>query len=217
MVEKVILSNLIREQKELSKRVRIKNQFANWELIGGADCAFGEKYLYCAFAVFSRDLELKESVTCRMKISFPYIPGFLSYREKDAYIKVYNKLQILPDVILLDGQGISHPRRFGLACHIGLLLDRPTIGCAKSRLVGKYKMPGKRRGSSSPLVHNGEIVGYALRTQDNVSPLFVSPGHKIDFNTAKEIVLKMTTKYRIPEPLRYAHMIANRLKRIGEE
>ncbi len=216
------LTALIKEQEELTKKLKISNDFQRLEMIGAADCAFDDRYIYCVFVVFlyeefkerlpKRDLRPIEVKTTRVKIDFPYIPGFLSYREKKAYLKTYKKLEILPDVILFDGQGISHPRRFGLACHIGVLLNKPTIGCAKSRLVGEFKMPGKRRGSCSPLIYNGEMVGYVLRTQDNVAPLFVSPGQGIDFATAKEIVLKTATNYRLPEPLRYAHIISKSLR-----
>lgn len=210
------IADLIQEQERLKDKVSLKNGFKKLELIGGADCAFDEENIYCAFALFSfpeiKPIEIK---TCRVKIRFPYIPGFLSYREKEGYLKTYRKLKNRPDLILFDGQGISHPRGFGLASHLGVLLNKPTIGCAKSRLVGEYAMPNKSRGSFSPLIHNGEIVGYVLRTQNNVAPLFVSPGHKIDFVTAKEIILKAAIKYRLPEPLRIAHILSQSLKRKG--
>ncbi|MEO0098405.1 MAG: endonuclease V [candidate division WOR-3 bacterium] len=211
------ITNLIREQEKLRESLSLKNGFEKLELIGGTDCAFDEEDIYCAFIIFSlpesRVIEVK---TFQEKINFPYIPGFLSYREKGAYLKVYEKLEYQPDVILFDGQGISHPRGLGLASHLGILLDKPTVGCAKTKLVGKYEMPDKKRGSYSPLIYRGEIVGYVLRTQESVAPVFVSPGHKISLATAKEIVLKTALKYRIPEPLRIAHTISQSLKRRGE-
>ncbi|MEO0102311.1 MAG: deoxyribonuclease V [candidate division WOR-3 bacterium] len=210
------IANLIQEQERLRKKVSLKNEFKKLVIIAGADCAFDEENIYCALALFSfpeiKPIEIK---TSRVKLRFPYIPGFLSYREKGAYLKTYKKLKNKPDVILFDGQGISHPRGFGLASHLGVLLDKPTIGCAKSRLVGEYKMPDKSRGSFSPLIYQDEIVGYVLRTQNDVAPLFVSPGYKIDFATTKEIILKSAIKYRLPEPLRIAHIISQSLKRKG--
>lgn len=205
---------LVREQEKLRKKVSLENDFEKLELIGGTDCAFDEKKIYCAFTVFSFPaIKLIEIKTSRVKIRFPYIPSFLSYREKEGYLKTYRKLKNKPDVILFDGQGISHPRGLGLASHLGVLLAKPTIGCAKSRLVGEYQMPNKERGSSSPLIHNGWIIGYVLRTQNNVAPLFISPGHKIDFATAKDLVLRTAIRYRLPEPLRVAHIVCQSLKR----
>uniref|UniRef100_A0A7C3YQX5 Endonuclease V n=1 Tax=candidate division WOR-3 bacterium TaxID=2052148 RepID=A0A7C3YQX5_UNCW3 len=209
----VEISELIKEQEELRGKVELKNRFGKLELIGGADCAQDERYLYCAFTVFTfPDLVPIEVKTSRTEIDFPYIPGFLSYREKRAYLLTYERLEKKPDVILFDGQGISHPRRFGLACHIGILLNKPTIGCAKTRLIGEFTVPPKKRGSFSPLLVEGEVLGYVVRTKDNVAPLFVSPGHKIDLLTAKDVVLKTATRYRLPEPLRLAHIISKSLK-----
>ncbi len=208
-----MIESLSEEQKRLSQEVRIENLFSQLSLIGAADCASDGEYIYCAFLLFSYErLKLLAVKTAKRKIDFPYIPGFLSYREKDAYLECYQKLETRPDVILFDGQGIAHPRRLGLASHIGVLLNQSTIGCAKSRLLGNFHPPGKRRGSFSPLWENKELIGYVLRTRDGVSPVFVSPGHRIDFVTAREIVLKTTLRYRIPEPLRLAHILSKSLK-----
>jgi deoxyribonuclease V len=144
---------------------------------------------------------------------FPYVPGFLTFREGPVLIKVIKKLSIKPDVILFDGQGIAHPIRLGIASHIGVLLNTPAIGCAKSRLIGEYKEPKLRRGAWSPLTYNNNVVGAVLRTRDNVRPLFISPGHKIDLKASIDIVLNCISKYRIPEPLRRADYLSRRVKR----
>jgi len=151
--------------------------------------------------------------TAIRKASFPYVPGYLTFREGPAIIEAINSLKIKPDIILFDGQGIAHPKGIGIASHIGVLLDMPTIGCAKSRLIGEYKEPGFKKGDWSSLKYNGRTVGAVLRTKGNVRPLFVSPGHRIDLKASIEIVLGCTSKYRIPEPLRWADFISKKLRR----
>jgi deoxyribonuclease V len=141
----------------------------------------------------------------------PYIPGFLSYRELPVLKKAFKKVTLEPDVILDDGQGIAHPRRLGLASHLGVVLGLPTIGCAKSHLFGQYDMPGATRGMYTVMKDGDEKIGIVLRTRDNVKPLFVSPGHLVSADDCLSVVLKATTRYRIPEPIRYAHRMA-RLK-----
>lgn len=154
-------------------------------------------------------LELLESSEAKMPIQFPYVPGLLSFRETPVAIKALEKLTLAPDVILCDGQGLAHPRRFGIACHIGLIADVPTIGVAKSLLVGKYENLGEERGSVAPLVHRGEEVGVALRTKNKVQPVFVSVGHLINLETATRIVLDCAPKYRLPETTRLADKMAS--------
>jgi len=151
--------------------------------------------------------------TAIRKASFPYVPGYLTFREGPAIIEAINSLKIKPDIILFDGQGIAHPKGIGIASHIGVLLDMPTIGCAKSRLIGEYKEPRFKKGDWSSLKYNGRTVGAVLRTKGNVRPLFVSPGHRIDLKASIEIVLGCTSKYRIPEPLRWADFISKKLRR----
>ena len=148
---------------------------------------------------------------------FPYIPGLLSFREAPALLEAFAKLRTVPDAVVLDGQGLAHPRRLGLACHVGLWLDLPCVGCAKSLLTGKYKEPGKRAGSLAPLVDRGEVVGNVVRTKDNVKPLFVSAGHKIDLPSAVRLVLEGCRGYRLPEPTRQAHLHVNALRRQGND
>jgi deoxyribonuclease V len=148
---------------------------------------------------------------------FPYIPSLLSFREIPALLEAWEKLDNLPDVLICDGQGIAHPRRFGVACHAGILISRPTIGCAKSVLVGKFDEPEKARGNWAPMIHREEEIGAALRTKNNVAPVYVSPGHLIDLETSIEILLRCDGGYRIPEPTRQAHLFVNELRQGGGE
>jgi len=159
------------------------------------------------------ELELLETAEALLPIQFPYVPGLLSFRETPVAVKALEKLTITPDVILYDGQGLAHPRRFGIACHIGLIADVPTIGAAKSVLVGKFENLGETRGSVAPLVHRNEQVGVALRTKDKVQPVFVSVGHRIGLESATEIVLRCAPKYRLPETTRLADKLASYRKK----
>ena len=159
------------------------------------------------------ELELLESAEALLPIQFPYVPGMLSFRETPVAIKALEKLTLTPDVILCDGQGLAHPRRFGIACHIGLIADVPAIGVAKSLLVGKFENLGETRGSAAPLIHKNEQIGVALRTRDKVQPLFVSAGHKISLETAIDIVLQCAPKYRLPETTRLADKMASYRKK----
>ena len=154
------------------------------------------------------DLEVVE-VKCSEGVPpFPYVPGYLSFRESPVLLGALEKLTITPDLVLIDGQGLAHPRRFGIACHVGVLADLPTIGCAKSILRGKHGPLGDERGSWSYLKDKDEVVGAALRTRDKVSPIYVSIGHKVDLDTAMRYVLASGKGYRMPEPTRLAHQAA---------
>ncbi|HEY8561692.1 MAG TPA: deoxyribonuclease V [Pyrinomonadaceae bacterium] len=159
------------------------------------------------------ELELIESSEAVLPIQFPYVPGLLSFRETPVAVKALEKLANAPDLILCDGQGIAHPRRFGIACHIGLLTGVPSVGVAKSLLVGKYESLGETRGSTAPLIYRREQVGVVLRTKDKVQPLYVSVGHKISLATAIDYVLRCTPKYRLPETTRLADRMASFRKR----
>jgi deoxyribonuclease V len=163
-------------------------------------------YKYPELVYIGHETAIKEA-------TFPYVPGYLTFREGPAIIEAINSLSIKPDLILVDGQGIAHPKGIGIASHIGVLLGMPTIGCAKSRLIGEYKEPGFKKGDWSSLKSNGRAIGAVLRTKENVRPLFVSPGHRIDLKASIEIVLGCTSKYRIPDPLRMADFISKKLKR----
>lgn len=159
------------------------------------------------------ELELIETSEARLPIQFPYVPGLLSFRETPVAIKALEKLQNAPDVILCDGQGLAHPRRFGIACHIGILADVPTIGVAKSLLVGKFENLGEERGSVAPLIHKNEQIGVALRTKNKVQPVYVSVGHRISLETATDLVLQCAPKYRLPETTRLADKMASYRKK----
>ncbi|MBD2664165.1 endonuclease V [Richelia sinica FACHB-800] len=163
-----------------------------------------------AVAVLSfPDLQVVETTLAHRPTSFPYIPGFLSFREIPAVLEALEKIQTIPDLILCDGQGIAHPRRFGIACHLGVILDIPTIGVAKSLLIGKHEELSLTRGSWQPLIHKNEIVGAVLRTRTGVKPLYISSGHRVSLGTAIDYVLQCTPKYRLPETTRIADKLAS--------
>jgi deoxyribonuclease V len=149
-----------------------------------------------------------ETKVVQGRLDFPYIPGLLSFRELPLTLAAYESLSITPDLVLVDGQGVAHPRRFGLASHLGLVLDTPTIGCAKSRLCGRHEEPGIEAGSYAEVVDKGETIGVALRTRPKVKPVYVSTGHKVDLEDAIHWVLECCRGYRLPEPLRLAHQAA---------
>jgi deoxyribonuclease V len=146
-------------------------------------------------------------------LEFPYVPGLLSFREIPSVAGALEKVETPVDAFLLDAQGLAHPRRMGLASHLGLFLDVPTVGCAKSLLVGSYEEPGEEKGSATDLVHRGEVVGRVVRTRSRVSPVFVSVGNRVDLESAVELVVACCTRYRLPETTRRAHDAANRLRR----
>jgi deoxyribonuclease V len=150
-------------------------------------------------------------------LTFPYVPGLLSFRELPIVKAAWERLTMRPDVVIFDGQGTAHPRRMGIACHGGLLFGVPSIGCAKSLLVGTYGKLGDARGSTSPITHKGEVVGMAVRTRKGVQPVYVSPGHLMDLPTAVDLVLKVSPKYREPETTRHAHRLVNALRRADGE
>jgi len=154
------------------------------------------------------ELRVVETKVAQGRLDFPYVPGLLSFRESPLTLAACGELSITPDLILVDGQGVAHPRRFGLASHLGLLLDTPTIGCAKSLLCGSHEMPGVEPGSYAEIIDRGETIGVALRTKLGVKPVYVSVGHKVDLETAIHWVMKCCGGYRIPEPTRLAHLAA---------
>ena len=157
------------------------------------------------------ELTLVEQSVARLPTSFPYVPGLLSFREVPAVLEALANLTVLPDLLLCDGQGTAHPRRFGIACHIGLLTNRPAIGVGKSRLVGTHSDVPNERGAWVPLMHQGETIGAVLRTRSGTKPLYISPGHRVSLETAVDYVMRCTTKYRLPETTRYAHKLASQI------
>ena len=199
-------------QQTLQPQVITVDQLETINYVAGVDLGFEENYTIskAAIAVLSfPQLKLVEQAIARLPTTFPYIPGFLSFREVPAIIKAMEKLEILPNLILCDGQGLAHPRRFGLACHLGVLLDMPTIGVAKSRLIGEHQELGSQKGSWQPLLDKGEIVGAIVRSRSQVKPIYVSIGHKVSLETAMDYVLRCTPKYRLPETTRWADKLAS--------
>lgn len=185
--------------------------------VAGSDVSTQENRGYATVVVLEfPGLSVVEVRGFEAELEFPYVPGLLSFREMPALIGALELVETPVDAIIVDGQGYAHPRRMGIACHLGLFVDAPTVGCAKSVLVGKYEEPGAEKGSAADLVHRGEVVGKALRTRDRVSPVYVSPGNGIDLGSAVDLVLACCTKYRLPETTRHAHNAANRLRR-GED
>ena len=203
-------------QKRLAARVIRKDDFEKIEVIAGADLSLSAdgKDAYAGIILYEfPSLKEIKRVWTKAPLVFPYIPGLLSFREGPILLKAFEKLDRLPDLILFDGQGIAHPRRLGIASHMGLLLDCPTIGCAKSLLCGKYEEPGKKRESFSLLTDQGETIGVVLRTRDRVKPIFVSLGHRVSLETAIRIVLECHSGYRIPKPTREADQFVGEIKR----
>jgi len=203
-------------QKKMACRVSPQPLKVPVNIIAGADMAFSAdgRQNIAVIAVFSfPQLKLLESVHGIGQVQFPYIPGLLSFREAPLIIDLAYKLRIKPDLLLVDGQGIAHPRRFGLASHIGVNLGWPTIGCAKSRLIGAYRTPGAARGCCCKLYDNKEVIGAVLRTRERVKCVFVSVGHLIELKQAVKIVLKSAPRYRLPEPIRQAHLEVTQLKK----
>ena len=208
-------SEAIKIQNELSKLIILNNTFNKIKNIAGCDVAYSLSLnrAYAAICVFSfPDLKKICEVTCVSYISFPYITGLLTFREGPALLKAFEALQEKPDIIIFNGHGIAHPRKMGLATHMGIILDVPSIGCAQRALYGKYKMPGNSKGLYSEILNNNDVIGVCLRTKENIKPVFISHGHKIDLKTAVDIIIKCTIKYKMPEPVRAAHILANSIK-----
>lgn len=198
-------------QRRLQARVSLSGRVISPRFIAGVDISAGKAQgmAQAAIVVLSYpELKLVETAVAQGELDFPYIPGLLSFRESPLILAACRKLSVTPELILVDGQGVAHPRRIGLACHLGLFLDVPTIGCAKSRLCGSHRLPGDKPGSYAKLVDRGETIGVALRTRLGVKPVYVSTGHKIDLENAIYWVLECLKGYRLPEPTRLAHLAA---------
>lgn len=184
--------------------------------VAGADVAYGtgeQRAIAGVVLLAFPELKILEEHWAGVPCDFPYVPGLLSFREAPALLAALRKLRILPDVIMVDGQGLAHPRRFGLASHLGVLLDLPTLGCAKSRLIGQADEPGGERGCATDLIDNGEVIGAVLRTRRNVAPIFVSVGHRMMLADAVSLALACSPRFRIPEPTRLADQLVSRRRR----
>ncbi|HHS96451.1 MAG TPA: deoxyribonuclease V [Chloroflexi bacterium] len=199
-------------QEELAGRVERSDRLPAVQRVAGVDVGFeeGGRVTRAAVALLSfPGLELLESAIARLPTRFPYVPGLLSFREIPAVLEAMDRLRTLPDLVLCDGQGIAHPRRFGIACHLGVITGLPTIGVAKSRLVGRHREPGPEKGDWTPLTDGEEVIGAVLRTRRRVKPLYISTGHRVSLQSAIHYTLACTTRYRLPETTRHAHRLAS--------
>ncbi len=201
---------------ETAKAVSLLNFIHDPELVAAVDTAYGvgAEYVY-ASAVVTRfpDIEEVERTVARARAPFPYIPGLLFFREGPAITEALERLKSTPDVIIVHGHGVAHPRRCGMASQIGVLFDVPSIGCCRRILAGRHRPVGDSKGSAEPIMLGGQEVGWAYRSKDHVKPIFISPGHKCDLATARDIVVRNLRGFRLPEPLRLAHLFANKHKR----
>lgn len=199
-------------QQSLRQQIITIDQLDEVQTVAGVDVGFEDEgtTTRAAVAVLSfPGLQVVEQTVARRPTTFPYVPGLLSFREVPTVLEALAKLKHTPDLLLCDGQGTAHPRRFGIACHIGLLTDRPAIGVGKSLLVGTHPAVPDEKGAWVPLKHKGETIGAVLRTRVGTKPLYISPGHRISLETAIAFVLRCTTKYRLPETTRHAHKLAS--------
>jgi len=199
-------------QSQLRHQVMLEDQLILLRSVAGIDVGFESDGTITRAAVVVLsfpELIVQEKMLARRPTTFPYVPGLLSFREVPAVLDAFTKVTGLPDLLLCDGQGIAHPRRFGIASHLGLIMDIPSIGVAKSRLVGQHMPVGEIRSARQPLMDGEEIIGNVVRTRSNVKPVYVSPGHRVSVETAVEVVLRCTLDYRLPEPIRQAHHLAS--------
>ncbi|MCM8795925.1 MAG: endonuclease V [Candidatus Omnitrophica bacterium] len=210
------LTEAVSIQNKLRKKIKLKKLTSSPKLIAGVDVAFKGSCASGAVVVLdysgsNKRPRIVEKVRKTSRIPYPYIPGLLAFREGPVIKKCFSALKTRPDVIIFDGQGIAHPRNMGIATHLGILLDKPTIGCAKSYLFGKYIEPENFKGAFSYLYVNDRKIGAVLRTRPNVRPIFISPGHKIDIESSLQLIFMCTERYRLPEPIRLAHQLAQKI------
>ena len=200
-------------QRKLAPSVVRRGHLPNLRLVAGADVAFSADGSKCIAGIVVWDVQRRKVVeqrVARRLVSFPYVPGLLTFREAPALLAALKQLRCEPDVFMFDGQGYAHPRTCGLACHMGLLLDRPSLGCAKTILLGECEPPSRTRGSTSPLMHDSECIGMAVRTRDDVKPVYVSIGHRLSLDAAVAITLACGDGFRLPEPTRLADKLVAR-------
>jgi len=204
----------VKIQNELAKHIKMQDCVAKITTLCGVDVGFKQNMAYAAAVIFSfPGLKILEQSFIISEATMPYIPGLLSFREIPALIPALEKLTITPDLVIADGQGLAHPRRMGLASHLGLVFDIPAIGCAKSKLIGEASKPENLKGAFTLLYEGKEVVGAVLRTKENTKPLYISIGHKISLNTAIKVVLACCTRYRLPEATRQAHLATKKLQK----
>jgi deoxyribonuclease V len=199
-------------QRRLAAQVVRRDEAGVVRLVAGVDVGFEQEGRVARAAVAVLELPglaLVGHAICREPTRFPYVPGLLSFREVPVVLAAVRRLRVRPDVILCDGQGIAHPRRCGLASHLGLVTGLPTVGVAKTRLVGEHGVPGRAKGAWVPLVDDGETIGAVLRTREGVAPLYVSIGHRVSLARARALVMACLTRYRLPETTRWAHRLAS--------
>ena len=209
------LSKLTARQNELRSKIKILKFDKELKILAGCDSALilDKNQIISVFVIFSYpDLEILDIVKEVSELTMPYISGFLAFREIPNILKAYEKLKHEPDLIMVDGHGIAHPRRMGIASHLGVLIEKPTIGVGKSKLYGKFDMPCPEKGCFSELNNKDELLGYALRSKDYVKPIFVSPGNLIDAKSALEITISTLRKHKLPEPTRLADFYSKKLK-----
>ncbi|WP_205504197.1 deoxyribonuclease V [Rufibacter psychrotolerans] len=209
-----LVKQLTEQQEKLRQQVVLQKPDFELKLLAGCDSSFIGENILSVFVVLRYPvLELVESVWHYGPVALPYIPGFLAFREAPNLVQAYAKLQHTPDLIMVDGHGIAHPRRLGIASQLGVLLNKPTMGVAKKVLTGKYEEPAMTKGSLSTLTHRGEHIGNVIRTKDKVKPVFVSPGHLMDLESATTIALATAIKHKLPEPTRLADHYAEVYKK----
>jgi deoxyribonuclease V len=203
-------------QQSLRSQVVTHNELGQVRTVAGVDISTAGQRAHAAIVVLRfPELEPLEAAQADLPLTFPYVPGLLAFREAPAILAAAERLQSEPDLFILDGQGLAHPRRMGIASHVGLILDKPSIGCAKSLLCGRCEQVGPAVGDHSEIVDKGEVIGAALRTREGMSPVYVSIGHKVDLVTAISYVLRCCQGYRLPEPTRWAHQVAGGAKLPG--
>ncbi|MFH1538519.1 MAG: deoxyribonuclease V [bacterium] len=208
----------MRIQERLAGRVVERDDFdpEKVRLVAGADISHGwrdDRFFAAVVVLTYPEMEIVEAKCGEHRAEFPYVPGLLVFREGPAILEVLEKLKNEPDLLVFDGHGVAHPRGIGIASHIGVVLDKPSIGCAKSRLVGEYREPGRKRGARTSLKVNGRVVGKVFRSKDNTKPIFISTGHRVGLETAVRVIATCVKKYRIPEPTRQAHIHSNQLRK----
>ncbi len=209
-------SEAVALQNQLRTEIKIQPFGQPIRYIGGTDLSFNkfEDDLYAGIVLLDYEtMQVVGRSLVKTKMTFPYVPGLLSFREIPALIEAWEQLPIQPEVIMVDGHGIAHPRRMGIATHFGLVIEKPTMGCAKKILAGRFEEPAVEKGSTSPILHRQEQIGYALRTKAKVKPVFISPGHLLSLPESVEIALHCTRNHKLPEPTRQAHLAVNAFRR----